>query len=224
MPNKVVASFAKRANISIDKAEAAWFDARAEVDKTITDRKDPKYWAMVNFKTQKKLGLKEERLSFSEYAELELDMGAVALAPEPETAAPQQPEISQEEQMITLAAQLSCLIAVLFGARDIAHKLHLATKSFSQHKALEELYELLLDAADKFAEVGQGMTGFPLNLCEPAYASWSELDAVALTKALASNLEYAHAPCFASNPVLSNMLQDLQANVYRVKYKLEQLH
>lgn len=44
----------------------------------------------------------------------------------------------------------------LFLARDVAHSFHLATPSYAQHKALQEFYEGIIEAADKFAEAYQG--------------------------------------------------------------------
>lgn len=47
----------------------------------------------------------------------------------------------------------------LFEARDIIHFLHLNTKSYSEHKALNEFYETWLDLSDKFIETYQGKYG-----------------------------------------------------------------
>ena len=48
-------------------------------------------------------------------------------------------------------------IAVLFLARDMAHKAHLTTDSYAQHMALGEFYGALPDLADSLAETWQGM-------------------------------------------------------------------
>jgi hypothetical protein len=50
------------------------------------------------------------------------------------------------------------LIATLFLARDIAHKAHLATGSYSQHVALGSFYDGIIDLADKLVEAYQGRT------------------------------------------------------------------
>jgi hypothetical protein len=44
----------------------------------------------------------------------------------------------------------------LFIARDHAHKLHLSTKSYAQHKALNSFYENLLGLIDNAVETYQG--------------------------------------------------------------------
>ena len=50
-------------------------------------------------------------------------------------------------------------IGTLFLARDVAHSVHLNTRSFSKHKALNIFYERVLDATDNFAETYQGRHG-----------------------------------------------------------------
>lgn len=51
------------------------------------------------------------------------------------------------------------VVSILFNARTNAHILHLQSKSFSQHKALDEYYSALPDLADSFAESAQGTQG-----------------------------------------------------------------
>ena len=57
-------------------------------------------------------------------------------------------------------------IGELFLARDVAHSVHLNTRSYSKHKALGHFYKDVLDAADKFAEAYQGRHGLigPISL------------------------------------------------------------
>lgn len=47
-------------------------------------------------------------------------------------------------------------IGVLFLSRTVAHQLHLATESFSQHAALNTFYKDIVDMADGIAEQWQG--------------------------------------------------------------------
>ena len=56
---------------------------------------------------------------------------------------------------------MSCadFIGHLFLARDVAHSVHLATRSFAKHSALNEFYDGVVDLADKYAEAYQGRHG-----------------------------------------------------------------
>ncbi len=47
-------------------------------------------------------------------------------------------------------------VGTLFLARDVAHSVHLNTRSFSKHMALNTFYDEIIDLADKFAEAYQG--------------------------------------------------------------------
>ena len=47
-------------------------------------------------------------------------------------------------------------VGTLFLARDVAHSVHLNTRSFAKHMALNEFYNNIVELADKFAEAYQG--------------------------------------------------------------------
>jgi hypothetical protein len=50
-------------------------------------------------------------------------------------------------------------VGMLFLARDVAHSVHLNTRSYSKHVALNTFYDEIIDLADKFAEAYQGRHG-----------------------------------------------------------------
>jgi len=50
-------------------------------------------------------------------------------------------------------------VGMLFLARDVAHSVHLNTRSYSKHVALNIFYERIVGAADDFAEAYQGRNG-----------------------------------------------------------------
>ena len=53
----------------------------------------------------------------------------------------------------------SDFVGTLFLARDVAHSVHLGTRSFAKHSALNTFYDEIVDLADKFAEAYQGRHG-----------------------------------------------------------------
>ena len=57
-------------------------------------------------------------------------------------------------------------VGALFLARDVAHSVHLNTRSYSKHKALRHFYEDIVELADKFSEAYQGRHGLigPMSL------------------------------------------------------------
>jgi hypothetical protein len=63
---------------------------------------------------------------------------------------------------------MSCenFVGMLFLARDVTHSVHLNTRSYSKHKALQKFYDNIIDLADAFAEAYQGRHGLigPISL------------------------------------------------------------
>jgi hypothetical protein len=58
---------------------------------------------------------------------------------------------------------MSCpeFIAESMAVRTATHILHLSTKSYAEHKTLQEFYEGLADLADRYAEVYMGENPVP---------------------------------------------------------------
>lgn len=51
---------------------------------------------------------------------------------------------------------MSKFLALLFLARDVAHREHLRTRSFAAHMALNDFYHEIIEQADGLAEAYQG--------------------------------------------------------------------
>lgn len=60
------------------------------------------------------------------------------------------------------------LIGLLFLGRNVAHSVHLNTRSFSKHMALNTFYDEIIDRADAFAEAYQGRHGLIGPIAIPA--------------------------------------------------------
>ena len=60
----------------------------------------------------------------------------------------------------------SDFMGMLFLARDVTHSVHLNTRSYSKHVALNIFYDRIIGAADDFAEAYQGRHGMigPISL------------------------------------------------------------
>ena len=57
-------------------------------------------------------------------------------------------------------------VGMLFLARDVAHSVHLNTRSFAKHSALNTFYDEIVGLADSFSEAYQGRHGLigPISL------------------------------------------------------------
>ena len=113
-------------------------------------------------------------------------------------------------------------IATLFLARELAHRYHLATKSYSQHKALQNFYEDLLDLIDDLAEMTQGAHGMldiPVltekqSYKEPLYCIVDKL------KYVETNRYKAYSQ---KDTALQNKIDEIVEVFLRTIYKLENL-
>jgi hypothetical protein len=56
------------------------------------------------------------------------------------------------------------LVGMLFGARNIAHTIHLKTTSFAEHKTLEDFYSGIIPLADNFAQQYMGRYNIRLDI------------------------------------------------------------
>lgn len=116
----------------------------------------------------------------------------------------------------------SRLVSTLFRARDLAHKLHLATKSFSQHEALGELYEILVEGADEIAEMCQGKFG-PLTIDASTGDNIEPTNERQFVSDLVTWLDGTGKILVGSNDVLLNKYQEIVGKVYQIKYKMDNL-
>ena len=57
------------------------------------------------------------------------------------------------------AAMIAKAIGIMFAGRTVTHILHLQTKKYAEHIALNEFYDGIVDLTDKLAEATQGQYG-----------------------------------------------------------------
>ena len=60
------------------------------------------------------------------------------------------------------------LVGLLFLGRNVAHSVHLNTRSYAKHVALNTFYDSVIDHADAFAEAYQGRHGLIGPIAIPA--------------------------------------------------------
>lgn len=116
-------------------------------------------------------------------------------------------------------ADIAKFIGVLMMSRTYAHLAHLKTGSYAAHKALNDLYDGLVDLLDSFAEAAQGEFG---KLDIPYINIMGSVDAP--SKAVASHLktlEKLGEGC--SQGYLKNIVDEVGALYRSTLYKLNEL-
>jgi len=110
----------------------------------------------------------------------------------------------------------------LFLARDVAHSVHLNTRSYAKHKALGSFYDKIVDLADDFAEAYQGRHGLmgPIslmsakkngNIIEFLEDSLSEIEA------------NRYKVCEEKDSAIQNIIDEIVALYLSTLYKLKHL-
>ena len=110
-------------------------------------------------------------------------------------------------------------VGILFLARDVTHSVHLNTRSYSKHKALQKFYESIIDLADGFAEAYQGRHGLmgPITL-QSAKKTTNVIDF------LQNQLEEIEADrykiCDETDSAIQNLIDEIIALYLSTLYKL----
>jgi len=106
-----------------------------------------------------------------------------------------------------------------FHARTNAHVLHLQTRSYAVHKALNEFYEEIIPLTDKFAEVYQGDYGiiedYPPTFTMPETP-------LGLLDDLSLWIEASrYGICDEDDTYLQNIIDEIMALIRETQYKLK---
>ena len=114
------------------------------------------------------------------------------------------------------------LISTLVLARDVAHREHWRTKSFSQHSALEGFYDSILDLTDSFVEKYQGRNGVINNIAIRNSAVAAPI--LPLLKGMLDEVEEYRYECVPEkDTALQNIIDEIVSEFLEVIYKLENL-
>ncbi len=111
-------------------------------------------------------------------------------------------------------------VGELFLARDVAHSVHLNTRSFSKHMALNSFYDDIVDLADKFAEAYQGRHGLigPITL-KSARKTTNIVDF--LKDSLADVEKMRYEVVEKTDTALQNIIDEIVGLYLSVLYKLK---
>ena len=108
-------------------------------------------------------------------------------------------------------------LLICFHARTNAHVLHLTTRSYAVHKALNEFYDEIVELADSFAEAyigSYGLIEFPETPYEP------HTDALKLLDEMDEVVDSARDALAKGDTHLMSTLDEITALVASTRYKL----
>ena len=111
-------------------------------------------------------------------------------------------------------------IGLLFLARDVTHSVHLNTRSYSKHVALNIFYDRIIGAADDFAEAYQGRHGLigPISL----HSAKKTTNVIEFLEDSLKEIEGArYEVCDKSDSALQQLIDNIVEIYLRTLYKLK---
>jgi hypothetical protein len=111
-------------------------------------------------------------------------------------------------------------IGLLFLARDVTHSVHLNTRSYSKHVALNIFYDRIIGAADDFAEAYQGRHGLigPITL----HSAKKTSNVIEFLEDSLKEIEDArYEVCDKSDSSLQQLIDNIVEVYLRTLYKLK---
>lgn len=111
-------------------------------------------------------------------------------------------------------------VGALFLARDVAHSVHLNTRSFAKHSALNTFYDEVIELADKFAEAYQGRHGLigPISLMS-AKKNGNIIEF--LEESLSEIEDMRYKVCDKSDTAIQNIIDEIVGLYLSTLYKLK---
>lgn len=105
----------------------------------------------------------------------------------------------------------------LFAVRQNAHILHLSSKSYAEHVALNEFYDKLTELMDSLIETYQGQYG----LVTVEHSSSKEKEALPFIENTAEEFAQSHELFNKKDTHLHNIIDEIVALSYKTAYKLK---
>lgn len=111
-------------------------------------------------------------------------------------------------------------IGMLFLARDVAHSVHLNTRSYAKHKALQGFYEEIVGLADNLAEAYQGRHGLigPITL----HSAKKSSNIIEFLQGQLDEIEAArYDACEKTDTAIQNIIDEIVGLYLSTLYKLK---
>ena len=110
-------------------------------------------------------------------------------------------------------------VGIMFLGRDVAHSVHLNTRSFSKHMALNTFYTEIIEHADAFAEAYNGRHGLLGQIVIPANKKTANI--VEFLQGQLAEIEAArYAVCDKTDTSLQQLIDNIVELYLTSLYKL----
>lgn len=111
-------------------------------------------------------------------------------------------------------------VGQMFLDRNVAHSVHLNTRSFAKHMALNTFYDEVIELADKFAEAYQGRHGLIGPISIPASKKTANI--IEFLQGQLDEIEKGrYDVCERSDTALQNIIDEIVGLYLSTIYKLK---
>lgn len=110
--------------------------------------------------------------------------------------------------------------SLLFEARNVTHINHLKSKSYSEHIALNDFYNKMLELADEFIETYQGQYGI-INITNEEKSV--DNSSITYLTDFAEKIRKFNSSIDQKDSHLKNIIDEITALTYKTLYKLKNL-
>ena len=115
---------------------------------------------------------------------------------------------------------IGTLIGILFLSREVAHREHLSTKSFSAHMALGTFYDNIVERADAITEAYQGRNQVLINIPFVPYTH-GDVDIISCLKEFLAEIEDIRYTAVSKDDTpIQNLIDEAVAIFLSTIYKL----
>ena len=111
-------------------------------------------------------------------------------------------------------------IGVLFLSRNVAHSVHLNTRSYAKHVALQNFYTIVVELADDLAEAAQGRHGLIGPISIPAAKKTTNIIEF-LQAAMTEIEESRYKVCEKTDTPIQNIIDEIIGLYLSTLYKLK---
>jgi len=115
--------------------------------------------------------------------------------------------------------EIKGLVEKLFESRQVAHSIHLKTKSYATHKALNHFYDDITDLTDRLVETYQGQYGLIVDY-KIDIPNTNPDEIIVYLEEAAEVFKIGHSSFNEKDTHLHNILDEIVGLTYQTLYKL----
>jgi hypothetical protein len=112
----------------------------------------------------------------------------------------------------------AAFVSVLFHSATNTHFMHLQTKSYAQHKALQKYYEAIVDLTDSYAEAYQGCYDIITNYPKDFHLATDPLKYITQIKDFVDDIRKDLPQDSELNNLVDSIADQIDSTLYKLRF------